>query len=394
MKVTLKKTIVMILTAVLILSSSWMVFAETDEPEVEQYTLEELQEAAINYSRELRRLGQVLDRSEIMRREAALQKTFTPVGGGTTFEEFAASQAILGLLSADVQIELNQKKIETEEEKIVYDVMTTWYDIQSTMRNLDLAQFNYELAEKELIVANLQNNLGMINQFQHMQAKDAFAEAEINIQKETLSLQEAFETMNALTGKNADERYQLVEASEDMDVVLDDSTKMMVEEEEVLEVKIYEQPNLERNINRVLSRHPDLWALEKQVELAEWGLRLYTYNQGQAPYDAQEIDVQTAKLSLSSAKQQVENMVRNLAISLKQMENERVTLEINLKQAEENVKLAKLRLEVGMAVPLEVMRAEKVAMQLENGLNEMDAQYENLLVLFEKPWVSSGMPGQ
>lgn len=389
MRGAVKKSLAAFLIIVLTLASGVSVFGEAGETELEQHTLGELQERAVVRSRELARLRQVLNRSEIMQREAYLQRTFTPVGRGTTFEEFAASQAILGLLSAGVQIELNQKRIETEEEKIAYDVLVAWHNIMSAQRNLELARHSYALAESELTVANLQSNVGTISRFQQIQAKNAFADAKVNVSKASLNLRETFEEINALTGRDADYRFVLAvtEAAADVEETLTEEATVSVS-------KVYEEPNLQRNINRVLARHPDLWALGKQVELAEWGLHLYTFNQGQAPYAAQEIDVQTATISLRSGRQQVENMVRNLAISLQQLENERVTLEINVKQAEENLRLAKLRLEVGVAVPLDVMRAQRVAMQLENGVKELDAQYERLLKIFEKPWVATGMPGQ
>ena len=342
------------------------------DEELETYSLSELQERAVTFNRELKRLEKERERAEIMRREAVLRKTFTPVGTGFTELEFLASQAILGVLSVDAELSINRRMLEAQEQQAEHEVLTKMLELNQALRNHQTAEMALELAQKEERISELKLENGTGSRFELMQARDEVQEKLNELDKTSLGIEEAYENLNLVLGFRIDERYNILR-----------------DDEPDLEV-----PDVDLQVNRVISRSPDLWALEKQVEMAEMGLRLYTYNQNQDPYDAKAIDIDTAKLRLSEAKQQTENAVRDLYNTIQQIENEKNDLELALKQLNDNLGLMKTRLELGMAIPLDVENLEHQGKQLEMGLRNMQDQYEQLIEVYKRPWLSTSNPMQ
>ena len=342
------------------------------DEELQTYTLKELQDRSVTFNRELKRLQKERDRAEIMRREAVLRKTFTPVGSGFTELEFLASQAILGVLSVDAELSVNRRLMEAQEQQAEHQVLTGMLELNQALRNKEMAELGIELARSEERISEVKLEYGTGSRFELSQARDAVQEALNERTKSELKIDEAYESLNLVLGFNLDERYNILR-----------------EEEPDLEV-----PDVDLQVNRVISRSPDLWSLEKQLELTEMGLRLYTYNQGQDPYAAKSIDIDTAQLRLNEAKQQTENAVRDLYNTIQQIENERIDLELALKQLNDSLEIMNTRLELGMIIPMEVESLEHQKKQLEIGLRNMQDQYELLIEIYKRPWLSTSNPMQ
>lgn len=341
--------------------------ASIEEMKVVTYTYEELLELAKKNSRGLKKKEQEIERSEIMREEAARAKTYTPIGTGTGDpSDVLARAATQGLLAADINIGMLKKQLESEEDKLGYNVKTAFNKVILAKNQLRLDENAKEIAELELKQANLQFQNGLIGKIQLENCQDALREAINKLNTSKLNLEGAYLELNKLVGLGKDERYNL-----------------KVEENQEREV-----PELEIHIRKVLSESPSIFSLEKSVELSEWLLKLHSYNAGQDPYKAKEIDISTTKMSLSDVKETIEYSLRTLHQTLEQLKETKEILQLNLKKTRENLEIAELKLELGMAVPLEVKKLQNIVAELEHKLMENGLKYEEILAVYEKPWVA------
>ncbi|SDJ84378.1 TolC family protein [Natronincola ferrireducens] len=333
------------------------------------YSYDELLRLALNNSSELRRRKIEVERSEIMREEAARAKKYTPVGHGGTIEDAMAVGALRGLLAADINLEVNKRQLETEEDKLAYEVLEGYNKLLLAKSQLNLRQKAEGVMKRELTIANLRHSYGQVSSFERMMAEKNYHEAVKQLDTAKASLEAAFLELNNLAGLSIDLRYELAEKEG---------------EEKTL-------PELEAHIRKMLNDNPNIWALEQRVKLAELAVNLYTYNVGDEPFRVKEMDVSTAKLTLNNSKEIMENSLRSLYQSLEQMEKAIDILEINLEKARENLGLTELRVELGMAIPLEVQKLEKLIAELDYQLLQSIARHEEMSVVYEKPWVVSGV---
>jgi outer membrane protein TolC len=148
-----------------------------------------------------------------------------------------------------------------------------------------------------------------------------------------------------------------------------------------------EDVNLERHLTRVLNGNPLLWLQEQKIRMAEYGLALYTYNVGAEPYKVKEIDVLKEKNNLAAMKEDLETTILSLYNQLQQLENQYALLEVNLAKAQKALDAVTVRYAQGMAVAIDVQQAELVVAQLEHQLRNILIAYEQMKILFQKPWL-------
>ena len=373
-KMSLKKATTFIMIQLLIISflTGSLVYAlestDAGEEEIKTYTYEELLELAIKNSKELRRKEQAIERSEVVREEASRHKTYTPEGVGTGHPADVMARATLqGVISAEIGMQVAKKQVEIEEDKLAYDVKKAFNNLLLAQSQLELDRAEMDLNNFELKLANVQHDNGTMGRFELIQNRNTNKEIEKKLEVAKLALETAYLELNNLTGFKKDYRYNLqVEAKEEKEL-----------------------GDLEHHISRTLSYNPAIWSLEQSVKLAETALYLYSYNAGADPYKAKELDVSTAKLNVGNAKEMLEHSLRTLYQSMDQLKEARAILEINLNKAEESLKMARVKLEVGAGVPLEVKKVEKAVAELEHKIMENELQYEEILAIYNKPWVAA-----
>ena len=369
-----KKASIFILVQLLIISflTGSLVYAledvDTNEETIKTYTYEELLNMAIKNSKELKQREQELERIEIVREDIAKNKDYVPVGmGAGDPADIAARNVLKGLVSADTGIAVAKKQKEMQEDKIAYNVKKAFNNILLAQSQLELDKKEMDLNNFELNLANIQLDKGTMGRFELIQNRNTNKEIEKRLEVSKLALETAYLELNNLTGLDKDIRYNL-----------------QVEEKEEKELG-----DLEHHINRTILNNPAIWSLEQSVKLAETAKSLYSYNAGLDPYKAVEIDVSTAKLNVGNAKEMLEHSLRTLYKSMDQLKEARGILEINLNKAEDSLKMARVKLEVGAGIPLEVKKVEKAVAELEHKLMENELQYEEILAIYNKPWVAA-----
>lgn len=272
------------------------------------------------------------------------------------------------MIAADTELAMAKRQLDIEKDKIAYNVKRDFDSLIVTTKQLALDKTEKEIAEIELKIGNIQYQQGLISQNELNMLKDNYQEALNKVGISEAELENAFLKLNDTVG-------------------IDKNTKYHVRIDAIEETK--EIPVLETHIRKILSNSPSIWMLEQRLKLVDLSLDLYTYNVGQDPYKAKEIDADISKMTLQDTKQVIELSLRNLYHSLEKLQESIKLLEINREKTQRNVELSRLKLEVGMTTPLEVKKLEKVLKELDKQILQLKLQFEETLMMYEKPWVIS-----
>ena len=342
--------------------------ALAEEEATDYFTYEEAVELALKNSYQLKNAGEDVERGKEIRDRISNLRGFgyTPVGPGYDYADAAERELLLNFVQADVAWQMARKQVTMVEEGVAFQVRNAYDEVLKKINESKVAELKLENAAAKMRQADIKAQYGMESLFNLQLARDDYDAEKQNKELLEKQLEKAYLEFNVLIGLEKEERPML--KGEFSPAWLEDI-------------------NLDRHLPGIFSKDPSLWMQEQKIKMAEYGLDLYTYNVGALPYKAQEIDVTKEKNNLASAKEDLETSVRSLYNQMQQLLDQYALLEVNLAQAGKALEVIKVRCELGMAIPLDLQQAELAVAQIEQQMQNILISYEQLKILFEKPWL-------
>ncbi|PAB58324.1 stalk domain-containing protein [Anaeromicrobium sediminis] len=285
-------------------------------------------------------------------------------GGGTNT---AKNQAYTNFRSQEFAKAKAERDLDTTKEKIQYQLKGLYYDLLKTMEDKELSKVSLDVSKDTMDQTIIKFENGMASEYEKNKAERNYKEAQKTYEMAKKNEQTAYEALNYLVGLNPEERYEL-----DKNVVMK-------------ELDTYEM-NVETHIIKAIESSPDIWALEQQIELGELGVKLFVFNVGKN-YEATKIDVQTSKIDLRDTKEKYEESLRKLNTSIKTLEDKYESDTIAYEKAKDDYDLAQLNEALGLAIPLDVKKAEFQLENTKNALNETVRTYNKTVDVYLKPWI-------
>ena len=333
-------------------------------------TYEEAVELALKNSLELKNARQNVVQAEEMRDHLSRMRTFgyTPVGNGYDYDDATERLKLLNFVQADIAWQMARKQVGILEEAIALQVRSAYDAVLKKLDEIEVSDLTLAYAAEKVRQAEIKAERGMESLFNLQMLREDYNEEKQKRDVLEKQLEEAFLGLNELLGLEKEERPNL--KGEFLPDWLEDV-------------------NLERHLTRVLNGNPLLWLQEQKIRMAEYGLALYTYNVGAEPYKVKEIDVLKEKNNLAAMKDELEATILSLYNQMQQLESQYALLEVNLAKAQKALDAVTARYAQGMAVAIDVQQAELAIAQLENQLQNILITYEQLKILFEKPWLKS-----
>jgi outer membrane protein TolC len=213
----------------------------------------------------------------------------------------------------------------------------------------------------------------MISQYDKTAAEVQYQAAQNSLNTARQSLDNAFLTLNQLIGLDPGESPTLLDKPA---------------------FETLEPVNMDEKIAKTLNASPSVWLAEQAAKIAETQLDLYDFTyQGQDPYEVKEVDVSKAKLSAQDAKEQMSQFIRTLHNNLLTMEQGYASLQEAVRLAQEDLRIKKLKHEIGLATRTEVQAAELALQAQQKSLDALAFQHEAWKLVFDKPWTFSVMMG-
>jgi outer membrane protein TolC len=152
--------------------------------------------------------------------------------------------------------------------------------------------------------------------------------------------------------------------------------------------------SLDTEVEKAVENSPALWLAKRNVDLAKLGLDLYSFNNESEPYKSKEIKVNQAELTAAGNEDTLRNSVRSTYNKIRQMEENYAALQQDLAVKEENLRLVRLKFNLGMVTKTDLLAAQVDLEKAQKSLLDAVCQHELLKIQFAKPWVSGGGSSQ
>lgn len=335
------------------------------EPATPEMTVQQAISSALSNSNALKLKENSIDRASKLRDSAAEDMNgFIPTGETTPQAEAAYSS----LVQKDNAWQTAKKSYKTQEDTVVMSVYQAYNNVLLAQEKIKSAEAALESAQwqKRLVAACYA--VGMASKTDVIQADATLAGASAALESDRQSLEDCYQQFNQLVGLEPVDRPVLIDQPVYSALVID---------------------NLNVEVERVLEVSPDVWTAEQQISLAKITLNLWAPSTSSDPYDAKEIDLLNANISATVTKDEIDKAVRSLYYKIIQQESTFVGLQEQIKTSEENLRVIKVKYDLGMATQAEVVQAKAALASQQLSLLSAICQHEISKMAFRKPWAAA-----
>ncbi len=365
---SLLRQIIALLLAILFAFGGAVPGAWAKEPARPEISLNEAIAKALAQSERVKKAEKEVDRTEALRDYAADQLDYTPV---MPVGNPAVEAAWANLLAADLTWQSSKKNLTAEQDAVALDACKKYWDVLLCQEKLKAAEKALASAEKSLQKARASYQAGMLPLAGLVAAEAQYRGAQAGLEKARSDLTTAYVAFNQIVGLWPEDRPVLTTS---------------------LEFHPLEVSSLDYEVTKVLEKCPQVWLAEQGVTLKQYYQDIMFYSGIMAgtfsykPYEARKIEVEQAELDAAGTKKLFDLITRQLYYNVKSLEEAYAGAQEGVRAAEEALRVARLKLEAGMAVPADVAEAEKALEEARARAGELAAQHSYLKLAFGKPW--------
>lgn len=336
------------------------------EPETPEFTIQKAVQEALAHSAALKAGEYDIDRAYEVRKFASQNLEFVPVGPAST----DVTRHFYALQQADISWQMSRKTLAIQKDSVEMAARKAYNAILQAQEKIKVSEKNVNSAERQRIVAFASFNVGIINKQAMLQADANLIGAKAVLEEAVKALDDAYQKFNQLVGLWPEDRPKLTEVP--------GFEKLSVD-------------NLDAYIERTLEDNPNIWLAKEKVNLAKTTLGTYNFSDSYRtdPYKAKELDVDKAITSASDAWDQSGKALRTLYYTVIQLEEKYEPALEQVKVVEENLRVAKIKQEVGIATTTDVAVAETALAQAKQQVLDIVCQHDILKMSFYKPWANS-----
>jgi len=339
--------------------------AVAKEPAQPEISLQQAIDKALATNEGIKKADKEVDRTSELRDYSADQLDYAPTGPATTS---AAASPWLSLISADLSWQTSKRSLTTQEDSVIISVCNKYWTILKDQEKVKVAELGVKTALMQMQNAQAGKRVGTLDDVSLLGVETQYKAALTTLSTAQNDLDTAYNSFNNLIGLWSIDRP-----------VLTDS----------VQYKPIEVANLDNEVARVLETSPTIWSKEDTVAMQKNQKSISIYSSAYQPYKAREITVEQAELDLASAKKTAEQTTRSTYYAIITMEDNYAKTQESLKVAEEDLRIAKVKFDVGMATSTDVITAEKAVADLRSSLVDMACAHEYTKLTFEKPWVTA-----
>lgn len=332
------------------------------EPATPELTLNDAITSALAHSKSIEKAKNQVESTGYSRDYKADQLDYVPAGPSINA---AAESAWVNLLSADLNWQMSKKSLTVEEDKVALNACSKYWDIQNALVAVETAEQALKQADLDLKKSRVFQIVGLVTEQTVLGAEAKQVGASASLEKAKNDLEMAYIAFNQLIGMWPEDRPILTEE---------------------IAFTPMEKTDLDNAVARAVSSSPSVWLANEKISLQKVQQELIFSTGEYLPYEARKIELEQAEIDSISAKEAVEILTRNLYYSIGTLEGNYPAAEQAVKLAEEDLRIAKIKLEVGMAVPSDVAAAETALVSAKQKLLELKINHAYLKLAFEKPW--------
>ena len=349
---------------VFILIASLLVppFAWAREPATPELTLNQAIAMALAHSESVKKAEKEIDRTYEWREERADQLDYTPIRFPS---DPLVEIAWANLLAADLTWRMSKKSLTAEQDEVALDACKKYWDVLKAQEKVRAAEEGLKKADWELRRARANFQVGMIPQAALVAAEAGLAQAKAALKAAKNDLDNAYASFNRLVGLWPQDRPVLVDG---------------------VNFNPLQVSDVETEVGRIVDESPTVWLANEKVTLQKYYEDMMFYTGEYRPYQVRKIEVEQAELDAAAARKMMEEITRSLYYNAKSLEESYQALQEGVKTAEENLRVTKVKYDVGMATRAEVAAAEAALAEAKQKALETACQHAFIKLAFEKPW--------
>lgn len=273
-------------------------------------------------------------------------------------------QIYAALLSTDFSYEAAQKKEELQRDLVRAEVQMRYYDILKYLDLIEAKENELAAEEKKFNVTKAMFEVGMVPRIAFDQASMQLEQKRAELASLENDLDNAYFLFNQLVGLKSEDRPVLTDKP------------------------VWENLNitsLDAAVATIVDNNPAQWIADEGADLQE-NLIGFTDSSDEANIKADQGKIDADKLRDDTRKG-----VYKIYYGIKSLEENYQTLNTAVQLAEDNLRITRLKYEVGMATAADVASAEANLKSAQEKLFEMTCRHELMKVFFYKPWTASLM---
>ena len=247
-----------------------------------------------------------------------------------------------------------------------YEVTTAYFDVIKATYALEDNKRAMDLAKKDVDIAKVQQEQGMITNSTLSQIQNAYASSQADYNKAFAELQNCMAALSKTIGKNLD--------------VFNDKIDMTISMPDV------EALDLNKIKEDYMKKSSDFYAMSEALDLAEYQMQLtedkYDYYEKRLPHRSTKIedalddmmdkanrDYDSAKYQYGEAEKGLNVTLNNLYTGINTLQETVKTLQKNLEDTRITVEQNKLKYELGLIARITLEKSEAALKDLENTVN-------------------------
>ncbi len=336
--------------------------ALAEEPPERELTMDEAIARALDRSEDVRKAQTEIDRAKIMRDYYGDQLDYVPdMPPGSAAVEVPWAT----FLQSDLTWQMSKRSLGLEEDRVALEACRRYLDVLEEQEKMRTSEASLNSALRQLQNARVSYHAGVLSRPQLVQVEELYNMAESGVKSAQHALDDAYESLNQLLGLRVAERPELTSE---------------------LEFAPLEIPSLNYEVTRALDRAPSVWLAKEQVTLQRFLEDMMFYTGEYRPYQARKIEVRQAEIDARSARNALELATRELYYTLRALEEAYQMAQSGITVAEEDVRVARIRNQVGLNTRAEVVKAEAELIEARQQAHELAAQHAYMKLAFQKPW--------
>ncbi len=284
-------------------------------------SIEQALDKAYKTNPDLRKATLNVDKTEIIRNDAAEMVTWIPTGGMVMP---AYQQIMNGYQQAEIGHQTAKKVEKTARDGITYNVVSAYSTAVTNYNNMEMARVKLEDAKRQLTMSSVARAVGTMAEFDYEKAK-------VGIEQ----LEEAYELDKAKYEGSISKLRSLLNESQTWQP---DLSSRPVRAQ-------YKRNELGIEISRGLSESKDVWSAEAQLKIEE----------SQQPWvipglssKMQNLNLELAQVDYEKSKRDTRSSIEQLYYTLDTMEGQIAVAEKAYETAAKDVKMAELRYNLGL----------------------------------------------
>lgn len=324
------------------------------ETEAETLTVSDALDRAIKYSKTLKNLEE--------------NKSLADESYSDLVDDIQVAYEHQALLNLSVQLKQTSANIENyklsdqiERQSIEFSLIKFFNSVINAEHELDLFDVSIGLAKKELDIAEVKSELGLISQSDYDNQKLSYDKMLIERESKQTAIDEAFISLNKVLGADLSKVYKL-----ELDLTYTELSDL----------------NVDNYVNKALAASQSIKTKKSDLDIAKYDLKTYSeiLTNSSDTKETKRVKVSQLSRSLDDEKTSVQENIINLFNSVIETENSYKSNLLTLQNMKKQLELKKVEYDLNKITLLEIENYEYQIMQLENTIRSQINSHEILVM--------------